>query len=88
MCIAYGQCYYVTSIPTGTGPNVGTLTYVGTAGSCTSASCITTTTTAAPFCSTWTVTNGSGAGYYFKYMYCGDNPNFSYKSPLDHLLSA
>ena len=68
---AYGQCYYVTSIPTGTGPNVGTLTYVGGAGSCSSSACVTTTTTAAPYCNLWQVQNSFGFGQYFKYQYCG-----------------
>lgn len=68
---AYGTCYYITSIPVGQATPVGTLTFVGTEGSCSSASCVTTTTTEAPFCNKWQVTNATGAGYYFKYYYCG-----------------
>lgn len=70
---AYGTCYYITSIPTNQATPVGTLTYVGTEGSCTSSSCVTTTTTVAPYCNKWSVSNGTGAGYYFKYYYCGQD---------------
>jgi hypothetical protein len=65
---AYGTCYYILNF-TGEVP-VGTLTYLAT-GSCGTAPCVTTTTTIAPFCNTWLVTNATGAGYYFKYKYCG-----------------
>jgi hypothetical protein len=69
---AYGQCYYITSIPKDqTLPTVGTLTYVGGAGSCSSSACVTTTTTESPFCNTWQVQNPFGFGQYFKYQYCG-----------------
>jgi len=53
------------------GTPVGSLTYVGPSGSCSSTSCVTTTTTEAPFCNKWQVSNATGAGYYFKYQYCG-----------------
>lgn len=75
---AYGTCYYITSIPTASGPIVGELTFVGGAGACTSSACVTTTTTEAPFCNQWKVDNPTGAGYYFKYQYCGDSPFFLY----------
>ena len=69
---AYGTCYYITSIPTNQGvPGVGDLTFVGAEGACSSSSCVTTTTTAAPYCNQWQVSNNTGAGYYFKYYYCG-----------------
>jgi hypothetical protein len=71
---AYGTCYYVTSIPSDqTLPGVGDLTYVGAEGACSSSSCVTTTTTAAPYCNQWQVFNNTGAGYSFKYYYCGQN---------------
>ena len=75
---AYGTCYYITSIPTASGPIVGELTFVGAAGACTSSACVTTTTTEAPFCNQWKVDNPTAAGYYFKYQYCGDSPFFLY----------
>jgi len=65
---ASGTCYYILNF-TGEVP-VGTLTYLAT-GSCGAAPCITTTTTASPFCNIWNVSNATGAGYYFKYKYCG-----------------
>jgi hypothetical protein len=69
---SYGTCYYVTSIPSDqTLPSVGNLTFVGAEGACSSSSCVTTTTTAAPYCNQWQVFNNTGAGYYFKYYYCG-----------------
>lgn len=75
---AYGTCYTISSIPTDqTLPCVGNLWLVGGEGSCSSSACITTTTTEAPFCHTWLVENNTGAGYYFKYMYCGQN-TFTY----------
>lgn len=75
---SYGTCYTITSIPSDqTLPCVGNLYLVGGAGSCSSSACVTTTTTEAPFCHTWLVENNTGAGYYFKYMYCGQN-TFTY----------
>ena len=69
---SYGTCYTITSIPSDqTLPCVGNLYLVGGEGSCSSSACVTTTTTEAPFCHTWLVENSTGAGYYFKYMYCG-----------------
>jgi hypothetical protein len=67
---SYGTCYYILNF-TGEVP-VGTLTYLAT-GSCGTVPCITTTTTAAPFCNTWLVSNATGAGYYYKVKYCGNN---------------
>jgi hypothetical protein len=75
---AYGTCYYITSIPTASGPIVGELTFVGGVGACSSSACVTTTTTEAPFCNQWKVDNPTGAGYYFKYQYCGNSPFFLY----------
>jgi hypothetical protein len=66
---AYGTCYYILNF-TGETP-VGTLTYLAPSGSCGVSPCVTTTTTIAPFCNTWLVTNPFGAGYTFKYKYCG-----------------
>lgn len=75
---SYGTCYTITSIPSDqTIPCVGNLYLVGGVGSCTASACVTTTTTEAPFCHTWLVENNTGAGYYIKYMYCGQN-TFSY----------
>ena len=75
---SYGTCYTISSIPTDqTLPCVGNLYLVGGPGSCSSTACVTTTTTAAPFCHTWLVENDTNAGYYFKYMYCGQN-TFTY----------
>lgn len=75
---SYGTCYTITSIPSDqTLPCVGNLYLVGGEGSCTSSACITTTTTEAPFCHTWLVENNTDAGYYIKYMYCGQD-TFSY----------
>jgi hypothetical protein len=71
----YGTCYQILSF-NGQVP-VGSLTYVGPPGDCTSPSCVTTTTTEAPFCNLWKVENLSGAGYYFKYLYCGQT-DFTY----------
>jgi hypothetical protein len=69
---SYGTCYEISSIPNDqTLPCVGNLYFVGGVGSCSSSACVTTTTTEAPFCHTWLVENNTGAGYYFKYMYCG-----------------
>lgn len=74
----YGTCYEISSIPSDqTLPCVGNLYLVGGAGSCSSSACVTTTTTEAPYCHTWLVENNTGAGYYFKYMYCGQN-TFTY----------
>lgn len=74
----YGTCYTISSIPSDqTLPCVGNLYLVGGPGTCSSSLCVTTTTTAAPFCHTWLVENNTGAGYYFKYMYCGQN-TFTY----------
>jgi hypothetical protein len=71
---SYGTCYTITSIPSDqTLPCVGNLYLVGGEGSCSSSACVTTTTTEAPFCHTWLVENNTDAGYYFKYMYCGQN---------------
>jgi hypothetical protein len=72
---AYGTCYSILNFD-GEVP-VGTLTYIGGEGSCGQPPCLTTTTTAAPFCNTWEVSNATGAGYYIKYKYCGDT-TFSY----------
>jgi len=75
---SYGTCYTISSIPSDqTLPCVGNLYLVGGVGSCSSSACVTTTTTEAPFCHTWLVENNTGAGYYFKYMYCGQN-TFTY----------
>jgi hypothetical protein len=75
---SYGTCYTVSSIPIDqTLPCVGNLYLVGGPGTCSSSLCVTTTTTEAPFCHTWLVENNTGAGYYFKYMYCGQN-TFTY----------
>lgn len=75
---SYGTCYEISSIPSDqTLPCVGNLYLVGGAGSCSSSACVTTTTTEAPFCHTWLVENNTGAGYYFKYMYCGQD-TFTY----------
>ena len=75
---SYGTCYTISSIPSNQGvPCVGNLYFVGGVGSCSASACITTTTTEAPFCNTWTVQNSTGAGYYFKYMYCGQT-TFTY----------
>ena len=75
---SYGTCYYITSIPSDqTLPCVGNLYFVGGVGACSSSACVTTTTTESPFCHTWLVENNTGAGYYFKYMYCGQN-QFTY----------
>jgi hypothetical protein len=74
----YGTCYTISSIPSDqTLPCVGNLYLVGGPGACSSSLCVTTTTTAAPFCHTWLVENNTGAGYYFKYMYCGQT-TFTY----------
>lgn len=75
---SYGTCYTISSIPSDqTLPCVGNLYLVGGEGSCSSSACVTTTTTEAPFCHTWLVENNTGAGYYIKYMYCGQD-TFSY----------
>lgn len=69
---SYGTCYTISSIPSDqTLPCIGNLYLVGGVGSCSSSACVTTTTTEAPFCHTWTVQNNNAAGYYFKYYYCG-----------------
>jgi hypothetical protein len=69
---SYGTCYTISSIPSDqTLPCIGNLYFVGGVGACSSSACVTTTTTEAPFCHTWTVQNSTGAGYYFKYYYCG-----------------
>lgn len=75
---SYGTCYTITSIPSDqTLPCVGNLYFVGGVGACSSSACVTTTTTEAPFCHTWLVENNTGAGYYFKYVYCGQS-QFTY----------
>ena len=75
---SFGTCYTITSIPSDqTLPCVGNLYLVGGVGSCSSSACVTTTTTEAPFCHTWLVENNTDAGYYFKYIYCGQN-QFTY----------
>jgi len=73
----YGTCYYILNF-SGEAP-VGRLTFVGASGSCSSPTCVTTTTTQAPFCNTWVVENVSenSAGEIYKVKYCGDN-FFSY----------
>jgi hypothetical protein len=69
---SYGTCYTITSIPSDqTLPCVGNLYFIGGEGSCSSSACVTTTTTEAPYCHTWLVENSTDAGYYFKYIYCG-----------------
>jgi hypothetical protein len=75
---SFGTCYTITSIPSDqTLPCVGNLYLVGGEGSCSSSTCVTTTTTEAPYCHTWLVENNTDAGYYFKYIYCGQN-QFTY----------
>jgi hypothetical protein len=75
---SFGTCYTISSIPSDqTLPCVGNLYLVGGIGSCSSSACVTTTTTEAPFCRTWLVENDTDAGYYFKYVYCGQN-EFTY----------
>ena len=77
----YGTCYYILNFSGEAA--VARLTFIGTAGACSSSACVTTTTTIAPFCNTWLVENPFGAGAYYKVKYCGNN-FFSYPEALPY----
>lgn len=67
----YGTCYYILNFDGEVA--VARLTYVAPSGSCGDSACVTTTTTAAPFCNTWLVENPFASAYDYKVKYCGNN---------------